>query len=313
MLRDPQVLVQEIPGDLAGGDDGPRGPVEPAGGEIVVHPGGEMPGAHQVRTASQAAPGQGADPGIQGTVGIQDVDFLLPEQAPQSPPGPQVAEEAATGQGARGKPRPWARRYNSPRGSPARSRRWPRRCMASASARMRRSWPPQPREDSVWHPVRGPPQEKIPHPAVKFDPGVGTVHCRHHPGQPQPQRPQAAIEVGMIEVGMEDVRSPGFEPAPHHARDPPEGSPFNIQPQADHLIAPGRSSWPTGPGGPRVATETANRWGSRPWTMANLHQVFRPPHRHRRRRWSTLRRRAGKAGGAGDCPPGADFASATRL
>src|SRR5208337_3200674 len=73
------------------------------GGEIILHPGGEMARAHQMGAIPQTAPGQGADPGVQGTMGIQDVYRLLPQQTPQAAPCPQRAHPAA-GQGKAGNP-----------------------------------------------------------------------------------------------------------------------------------------------------------------------------------------------------------------
>ena len=122
---------------------------------------------------------------------------------------------------------------------------------------------------------------------MEFDPGVGIVHRRHHPGEPQPQRSQAAIEVGVVEMGMEDVRAPGFEQAPHRAHDPPGRGPFDIQPQADHLIALGPEFKPHGTGGAEGGHRRLEPLGVQA-PDDGRHQVFRPAHRHGRQEMEHL-------------------------
>ncbi len=122
---------------------------------------------------------------------------------------------------------------------------------------------------------------------MEFDPGVGIVHRRHHPGEPQPQSSQAAIEVGVVEMGMEDVRAPGFEQAPHRAHDPPGRGPFDIQPQADHLIALGPEFKPHGTGKAEGGHRRLEPLGVQP-PDDGRHQVFRPAHRHGRQEMEHL-------------------------
>ena len=92
----------------------------------------------------------------------------------------------------------------------------------------------------------------------------------------------------MIEVGMEDVRSPGFEPAPHRAHDPPGRSPFDIQPQADHLIAPGPKFLAHGAGRAEGGHRDCEPLGVEALDYGR-HQVFRPPHRHGRQEMEHLK------------------------
>ncbi len=122
--------------------------VEPAGGPIVLDPGGQMPGPHQQRPVTQAAPGQGRPPRNPGNCGCSGCPAPPRPGAGAARPGAQVVRPR---QSQRRHRKTWsrARRYNSPRGSQAKASRWPRCRMARASTRMRRSCPPQPREASV--------------------------------------------------------------------------------------------------------------------------------------------------------------------
>ena len=92
--RHPQTLDEQILGDLAGGDDGRRGLVEPPGRPVIPDQGGQMPGPHQQGPVPQAPPGQGPHPGIQGAVGVQDVHRRPAEEPAQPDPGPQVFNPA---------------------------------------------------------------------------------------------------------------------------------------------------------------------------------------------------------------------------